>query len=201
MIQQTPLLSIPDPLLFVFSLSVSSTCLITLKHTILSIHYFSGFLKYSVSVYWNVNAMLILFCLLAAHASDQISHSVVSNSLRPHESQHARPPCPSPAPGVHSDSRPSSQWCHPAISSSVLHAKLLQSSTLCDSMDSRLLAWRLLCPWEFSREDYSSWLHALFRVSSQPKDQTRVSCGSCVSGGFFTAELPGKPWLHIISVQ
>ena len=41
--------------------------------------------------------------------SDQISLSVVSNSLRPHESQHARPPCPSPTPGVHSDSRPSSQ--------------------------------------------------------------------------------------------
>ena len=52
--------------------------------------------------------------------SDQISHSVVSESLRPHESQHARPPCPSPTPGVHSDSRPSSQWCHPAISSSVV---------------------------------------------------------------------------------
>ena len=41
--------------------------------------------------------------------SDQISHSVVSDSLRPHESQHARPPCPSPTPGVHSDSCPSSQ--------------------------------------------------------------------------------------------
>ena len=52
--------------------------------------------------------------------SDQISRSVVSNSLRPHESQHARPPCPSPTPGVHSDSRPSSQWCHPAILSSVV---------------------------------------------------------------------------------
>ena len=52
--------------------------------------------------------------------SDQISRSVVSDSLRPHESQHARPPCPSPTPGVHSDSRPSSQRCHPAISSSVV---------------------------------------------------------------------------------
>ena len=46
--------------------------------------------------------------------------SVVSDSLRPHESQHARPPCPSPTPGVHSDSHPSSQWSHPAISSSVV---------------------------------------------------------------------------------
>ena len=53
-------------------------------------------------------------------SSVQFSRSVVSNSLRPHESQHTRPPCPSPTPGVHSDSRPSSQWCHPAISSSVI---------------------------------------------------------------------------------
>ena len=52
--------------------------------------------------------------------SDQISHSVMSNSLWPHESQHARPPCPSPTPGVHADSSPSSQWCHPTISSSVV---------------------------------------------------------------------------------
>ena len=58
--------------------------------------------------------------LLYSLSSVQFSHSVVSNSLQPHESQHARPPCPSPTPGVHSDSRPSSQWCHPAISSSVV---------------------------------------------------------------------------------
>ena len=50
----------------------------------------------------------------------QFSCSVVSNTLQPHESQHPRPPCPSPTPGVHPDSRPSSQWCHPAISSSVV---------------------------------------------------------------------------------
>ena len=53
-------------------------------------------------------------------SSVQFSHSVVSDSLRPNESQHPRPPCPSPTPGVHSDSRPSSQCCHPAISSSVV---------------------------------------------------------------------------------
>ena len=51
--------------------------------------------------------------------SVQFSRSVVSDSLRPHESQHARPPCSLPSPGVHSDSRPLSPWCHPAISSSV----------------------------------------------------------------------------------
>jgi len=63
-----------------------------------------------VSPAWQVNSF----------RSDQISRSVVSDSLRPHELQHARPPCPSPTPGVHSDSRPSSQWCHPTISSSVI---------------------------------------------------------------------------------
>ena len=47
--------------------------------------------------------------LLKGDRSDQISHSVVSDSLQPHESQHARPPCPSPTPRVHADSRPSSQ--------------------------------------------------------------------------------------------
>ena len=53
-------------------------------------------------------------------SSVQFSRSVVSDSLQPHESKHARPPHPSPTPGVHSDSRPSSQWCHPTISSSVV---------------------------------------------------------------------------------
>ena len=83
--------------------------------------------------------------------SVQFSHSVLSDSLWPHESQHARPPCPSPPPGVHSDSRPLSQWCHPAISSSVVpfsscHQSLLASessneSTLCMRWPKY---WRLL---------------------------------------------------------
>ena len=54
------------------------------------------------------------------YSSVQFSCSVVSDSLWPHESQHARAPCPSPTPRVHSDSCPSSQWCHPAIPSSVI---------------------------------------------------------------------------------
>ena len=53
-------------------------------------------------------------------SSVQFSCSVVSDSLRPHESQHARPPCPSPTPGVYPDSCPLCQWCHPTISSSVV---------------------------------------------------------------------------------
>ena len=50
----------------------------------------------------------------------QFSHSVVSNSLRPHGLQHSRPPCPSPTPGVYSNSCSLSRWCHPIISSSVI---------------------------------------------------------------------------------
>ena len=53
-------------------------------------------------------------------SSVHLSHSVVSDSLWPHESQHTRPPCPSPTPGVYPNSCPSSRWCHPAISSSVV---------------------------------------------------------------------------------
>ena len=61
--------------------------------------------------------------------SVQFSLSVVSDSLWPHESQHTRPPCPSPTPGVRSDSCPSSQWCHAAISSSVWLCKILSLGT------------------------------------------------------------------------
>ena len=53
-------------------------------------------------------------------SSVQFSRSVMSEPLWPHESQHTRLPCPSPSPGVHSNSCPPSRWCHPAISSSVV---------------------------------------------------------------------------------
>ena len=64
--------------------------------------------------------MAIWYLVSKLFSSVQFSRSVVSNSLWLHESQHARPPCPSPTPGVHSNSRPSSWWCHSAISSSVI---------------------------------------------------------------------------------
>ena len=70
-----------------------------------------------------LTVMLLIKSCLTFHpifSSVQFSRSVVSDFLRPHESQHARPPCPSPTPGVHSNSSPSSRWCHPAISSSVV---------------------------------------------------------------------------------
>ena len=75
--------------------------------------------------------------------SVQLSCSVVADSLQPHESQHARPPCPSPTPGVHSNSRSSSQWYHPAISSSVvLFSSCPQSFPASESFPmSQLFAW------------------------------------------------------------
>ena len=63
-------------------------------------------------IYFNLSVYL-------QFSSVQFSHSVVSDSLQPHELQHTTPPCPSPTPGVHSNFT-SSQWCHPSISSSVI---------------------------------------------------------------------------------
>ena len=76
-------------------------------------------------------------------SSVQFSHSLVSDSLRPHELKQLRPPCPSPTPGVHSDSCPSSQWCHPAISSSVVpFSSCSQSLPASESFRmSQLFAW------------------------------------------------------------
>ena len=85
-------------------------------------------------------------------SSVQFSHSVMSDSLRPHEPQHTRPPCPSPTPGVHSDSRPSSRWCHPAISSSVIpFSSCPQSLPASESFPmSQLFAWGGQRYWTFS---------------------------------------------------
>ena len=94
--------------------------------------YFSSFM-----VFYTIKNDMILItetedlrCILTSYTlvwsyktqfnSVQFSHSIVFDSLRPHESQHARPPCPSPTPRVHSDSCTLSRWCHPAISSSVV---------------------------------------------------------------------------------
>ena len=75
--------------------------------------------------------------------SVQFSRSVMSDSFRTHESQHTRPPCPSPTPGVHSDSGSSSPWCHPAISSSVVPFSFCaQSLPASESFPmSQLFAW------------------------------------------------------------
>ena len=84
------------------------------------------FLYFSIKISHLQHYLIVKIAIFASKVTmsnvqfSQFSHSVVSNSLPSHESQHARPPCPSPTPGVHSDSCPSSQWCRPAISSSVV---------------------------------------------------------------------------------
>ena len=85
----------------------------------------------------------ILHLFIWSFSSVPFSRSVVSDSLRPHESQHARPPCPSPTPGVHPDSRPTSQWCHLAISPSVVPFSFWpQSLPASESFPmSQLFAW------------------------------------------------------------
>ena len=81
--------------------------------------------------------------MMKKNISVQFSHSVVSDSLWPHELQHAMPPCPSPTPRVHSDSCSSGRWCHPAISSSVVpFSSCPQSLPASGSFPmSQLLAW------------------------------------------------------------
>ena len=84
-------------------------------------------------------------------SSVQFNRSVVSDSLRPHESQHARPPCQSPTSGVHSDPHPSSQWCHPAISSSVVpFSSCLQSFPPSVFSSESVLCIRWANYWSFS---------------------------------------------------
>ena len=85
-------------------------------------------------------------CLFYIYFLELVLFSSVAQScptLRPHELQHTRPPCPSPAPGVHPDSCPLSQWCHPAISSSVIPFSFcLQSLPASESFPmSQLFAW------------------------------------------------------------
>ena len=83
--------------------------------------------------------------------TDKIIRSVVSDSLQPHELQHSRPPCPSPTPGVHPNSCPSSWWCHPAISSSVIpFSSCSQSLPASGSSNESTLRMRWPAYWTFS---------------------------------------------------
>ena len=86
--------------------------------------------------------------------SDQISRSAMSDSLQPHASQHTRPPCPSPTPWGHPDSRPSSQCCHLAISSSVIpFSSCPQSLPASESFPmSQLFAWDGQSTWGVHEE-------------------------------------------------
>ena len=92
---------------------------------------------------WILTLLLASVIESLQFSSVQFIRSVVFDSLGPHESQHTRPPCPSPTPGVHSDSCPPSQWCHPAISSSVVpFSSCPQSLPASESFPmSQLFAW------------------------------------------------------------
>ena len=136
-------------------------------------------------------------------SSVQFSCSVMSDSLRPHESQHTRPPCPSPTLGVHSNSCPSSQWCHPAISSSVVpFSSCPQFLPASGSFPmSRLFAWggqsigvsALASVLPMSTHDWSS-LGWTDWISLQSKGLSRVFSNTTVQkhlprSAFFTVQL------------
>ena len=91
----------------------------------------------------DIQIFMWTYIFILQFSSVHFSRSVMSDSLQPHESQHARPPCPSPTPRVHSDSCPSSQWCHPTISSSVIpFSSCPQSLPASESFPmSQLFAW------------------------------------------------------------
>ena len=140
-------------------------------------------------------------------SSVQFSHSVMSNSLRPHELHHARPPCPSPTPGVHPNSCPSSRWCHPAISSSVVpFSSCPQSLPASGSFPmSQLFAWdgqsiggsasASVLPMntqDWSPLGWTTW------ISLQSKRLTRVFSNTTVQKHqFFGAQLSSQSNSHI----
>ena len=140
-------------------------------------------------------------------SSVQFSHSVVSDSLRPHELQHARPPCPSPTPRVHSDSRPSSRWCHPAISSSVIpFSSCPQSLPAPESfLMSQLFAWGgqstgVSALASFLPKNTQGWSPSEWTgwISLQSKGLSRVFSNTTVQKHqFFSAQLSSQSNSHI----
>ena len=140
-------------------------------------------------------------------SSVQSSHSVVSDSLWPHESQHARPPCPSPTPGVHPNSCPSSWWCHPAISSSVIpFSSCPQSRPASGSFPmSQLFIWggqsigvtALASVLPMNTQDWSP-LGWTGWISLQPKGLSRVfSSITAQKHQFFHSQLSSQSNSHI----
>ena len=139
--------------------------------------------------------------------SVQFSHSVMSYSLRPHELQHARPPCPPPTPGIHSNSHPLSRWCHPAISSSVTpFCSCPQSLPASESFPmSQLFAWggqstgasALASFLPKKTQDWSP-LGWTGRISLQSKGLYRVFSNTTVQKHqFFGAQLSSQSNSHI----
>ena len=138
--------------------------------------------------------------------SVQFRHSDVSDSLGHHEWQQARPPCPSPTPGVHSNSCPSSQWCHPDISSSVVPFSCPQSLPASGSFPmSQLFAWGgqstgVSAPALFLPKNTQDWspLGWTGWISLQSKGLSRVFSNTTVQQHqFFSAQLSSQSNSHI----
>ena len=144
---------------------------------------------------------------LTPFSSVQFSGSVASDPLQPHESQHARPPCPSPTPGVHLDSRPSSQWSHPAISFSVVpFSSCPQSLPASEAFPmSQLFAWggqstgvSALASFLPKNTQDSSPLEWTGWISLKSKGLWRVFSNSTVQKHqFFSAQLSWQSNSHI----
>ena len=134
-----------------------------------------------------------LLSKLLQFSSIQFIHSVVSDSLQPHESQHARPPCPSPAPGVPSNSCPSSQWCHPGILSSLVPfssfpQSLTESTLLMSDQSIGVLASTSVLPkntQDWSPLEWTGWISlqskGLLRVFSNTRVQKHQFFGAQLS--------------------
>ena len=132
-------------------------------------------------------------------SSVQFSRSVVSDSLQPHESQHAKPPCPSPTPGVYPNPCPSSLWCHQTISSSVVpFSSRPQSFPASGSFQmSQLFASGGVKYWSFSfsispSNEHPDWSRLGWTgwVSLQSKGLSRVFSNTTVQmHQFFRAQL------------
>jgi len=146
-------------------------------------------------------------CFQSSFSSVQFSCSVVSDSLRLHESQHARPPCPSPTPRVHSNPCPSSRWCHPAISSSVVpFSSCPQSLPASESFPmSQLFAWggqstRVSASASVLPKNTQGWspLEWTGWISLQSKGLSRVLSNTTVQKDqFFGTHLSSQSSSHI----
>ena len=145
--------------------------------------------------------------LMAEREFSQLSRSVVSDSLWPHELQHTRPPCPSLTPGVYSNSCPLSRWCHPAIWSSVVpFSSCSQSLPASESFPkSKLFAWggqsigvsALASVLPMNTEDWSP-LEWTVWISLQSKGLSRVFSNTTVQKHqFFGTQLSSKSNSHI----
>ena len=131
----------------------------------------------------------------------------MSDSLRPHDLQHARPPCPLPTPRVHSDSHPSSQWCHPAISSSVVpFSSCPQSLPASESFQmSQLFTWggqstRVSALASFLPKKSQGWSPSEWTgwISLHSKGLSRVFSNTTVQKHqFFGAQLSSQSNSHI----